>query len=120
MIAYNEEFETFWYEYPRKRGKKYAHDCWHRATKKESEETILEALRNQCAAGMLLKNHQYTPFPATWLNQERWEDDVEAADGLSESAENANRLIERIQGSDSREDSSAATPRLGIPEDDLF
>lgn len=71
-----EKFERFWACYPRKAGKGNARKIF--AKLKPSEELLEKMLK----AIELAKQSpqwqrdggQYIPYPATWLNQERWED----------------------------------------------
>ena len=73
---YTDKFEEFWKEYPKKVGKREA----NRAFKKVNVpvETLLEAIRQQKRSAMWTKeNGRFIPNPATWLNQGRWEDQVE-------------------------------------------
>ena len=71
-----ERFERFWDCYPRKVGKGNARKIF--AKLKPSEEMLGRMIR----AVELAKQSpqwqrdggQYIPYPATWLNQERWED----------------------------------------------
>ena len=73
---YSDKFEEFWKEYPKKVGKREA----NRAFKKVNVpvETLLEAIRQQKLSAMWTKeNGRFIPNPATWLNQGRWEDQVE-------------------------------------------
>lgn len=71
-----ERFERFWACYPRKVGKGNARKIF--AKLKPSEEMLGGMIR----AVELAKQSpqwqrdggQYIPYPATWLNQERWED----------------------------------------------
>lgn len=75
-------FETFWKAYPRKVGKDAARRAF--AKVKVPVETLVAAVEEQKASPQWTKdNGQFIPNPATWLNQGRWEDEVEAtkADG---------------------------------------
>jgi hypothetical protein len=69
-------FDLFWSEYPRKVAKKKAKQIWMR--QKLGNGTfpkIMDSLRK------VKKTEQWEevrliPHPATWLNQERWEDEI--------------------------------------------
>tara|TARA_R110002020_G_scaffold320541_1_gene536453 strand:- start:1589 stop:2002 length:414 start_codon:yes stop_codon:yes gene_type:complete len=115
---YNDDFNEFWYVFPRKRGKRYAFNCWLKATRFTSGEIIMDALRNQVASGMLT-NGQFTPFPSTWLNQERWEDSLEDDDtrtGISESTESAVRLVNKLQQEIEGPGRSIGSANVSLPE----
>jgi hypothetical protein len=75
-----QEFEVFWAHYPRKTGKGAARKAFLGALAKTDATTIIEAVTaysHNCQA--IGKETQFTPHPATWLNQERWDDDLEPA-----------------------------------------
>lgn len=76
---YSKEFLSFWDAYPRKVGKRAANKAWQRAIKLVSNDcAINEAVEAQKKSAAWLKdNGQYIPYPATWLNQGRWEDETE-------------------------------------------
>lgn len=72
------DFEKFWKLYPRRAGKGGAEKAWAKAIKVDEPETILAYLEKWVASGKL-PEMQFIPYPATWLNQQRWLDDFEAA-----------------------------------------
>jgi len=76
-MAYTDDFELFWEEYPRRTGKGKAFEEWIRAKSiGVSQDTIINAVKIQCGNGMLrLDDPQYIPMPATWLHQRRWDDE---------------------------------------------
>jgi hypothetical protein len=64
-----------WYEsYPRKRGKGQALKAYKAARKKTDAETLLLTLKRQIPA-LTAKGIEFAPYPATWLNGERWDDE---------------------------------------------
>jgi hypothetical protein len=95
-------FEEFWELYPRKVNKKEAQLKWNRVNL-PSLEFILEAIKKQKQSQQWnTENGKYIPHPATWLNQERWNDELpEVEDHRSEhekeiddAAARANRAVE--------------------------
>lgn len=72
-------FDQFWAAYHRHIAKKNALKSWTRL--KVTTElftkimTALEAVKRT----QQWQDVQYVPHPATWLNQERWEDEVDAS-----------------------------------------
>jgi hypothetical protein len=68
------EFDEWYAEYPRKRAKGQAAKAYRSARKKASAETLLQRLREQRAA-IVARGLDYCPYPATWLNGERWDDE---------------------------------------------
>jgi hypothetical protein len=77
-MTIEESFEMFWCIWPRKCDKKNAFKSFKKiAPDKELLDTILEAIRKQRKQESWIKNKgQYIPYPATWLNGERWNDEV--------------------------------------------
>ncbi len=79
-------FDEFWKVYPRKVGKKNAQQRWQKL--KINDETyrkITEAVKAQSESDQWKKDGgQYIPYPATWLSQERWEDQLPTVEQHSE------------------------------------
>ena len=71
-------FDEFWRIYPRKVGKGQARKAWLSAGRKVADFTIILALNSQLSAGMFEKEVQFIPHPSTWLNGERWSDQIVA------------------------------------------
>jgi hypothetical protein len=68
-------FDDFWTIYPRKVGKGAARKAWKTALKKAPKETILDGLATYQATRRG-EDPSYTAHPATWLNAERWDDEM--------------------------------------------
>lgn len=78
-VVIEDPFDTFWREYPRKVGKGDARKKFAKALTKTSFDKIMAALERVKASAQWQKDGgQFVPHPATWLNQERWEDEVDA------------------------------------------
>lgn len=73
--VYEQGFEKFWELYPRKIAKGAARRAWFKATKTSDMEAILEGV-SRYAHTHTDETKQYTPYPATWLNSERWLDEI--------------------------------------------
>lgn len=71
-----DDFERFWIEYPRKAGKGAARRKFEQALKRTTTLAIMQALAAQKAAGMFSPDAQFIAHPATWLHQERYDDEV--------------------------------------------
>ena len=69
-------FERFWDLYPRKIGKGQAQRAWMAAVKKVDPAVIVEGLELHLE-DLSGKDREFTPHPATWLNGERWADELE-------------------------------------------
>lgn len=78
--AYSPAFEALWKVYPRKIGKQAAWRAFQRV--KVPLETLVDAVeRQKCSAQWREQNGRFIPHLATWLNQGRWEDEVEGTAG---------------------------------------
>lgn len=70
-------FGEFWQAYPKKVGKQSALKSFANAMKTTDLQTILAAIERQKRSRQWNRDGgQYIPYPATWLNQERWEDEL--------------------------------------------
>lgn len=79
-VVVEDEFDTFWREYPKKTGKGDARKKFATALTKTSFQTIMNALEQVKRSPQWNRDAgRYIPNPATWLNQERWEDEVNAS-----------------------------------------
>ena len=68
-----ERFEEWWTIYPRKVGKKPARAAWKRI-KPDADVLILDAQKRSAGDRRWLEG--IIPNPATYLNQERWNDEI--------------------------------------------
>ena len=88
--AGNELFAKFWEQYPRKVAKKEAEKAF---AKLKADDRLLERILaglNRAKASQQWRQDggRFIPYPATWLNQARWEDGEEtqaAADAVGPS-----------------------------------
>lgn len=94
----DQAFENFWSAFPpgRKRGKGDAREAFrkivtgqHRKGLRAKAETIIQATVAYAATG---PDPEYTPLPSTWLNEGRWEDDVEQADPAPVKLDNGKQV----------------------------
>lgn len=74
--AVTERFDEFWQLYPRKVGKGQALKAWKAANKKANPEAIVAGLRAHLP-GWAKSEAKFIPHATTWLNGERWADEVE-------------------------------------------
>lgn len=72
------EFETWWAAYPRKRAKGQAMKAYRAARRKVSADALLDTLKAQIPT-LTSRGPEYVPYPATWLNGERWSDEADAS-----------------------------------------
>ena len=94
------DFVEFWESYPRKVGKGPARKAYANAIKKVSHEKLMWALSRQRDA-MIASGTKFIPHPATWLNGERWDDEInnngdDKGNGYAKDA--AIRNIARLAG----------------------
>jgi len=74
---YSVHFENFYNEYPRKIGKTQANKSWEKISPSEEVfNEIMAGLANYIKHEWKGKEMKYIPHAATWLNQERWKDEV--------------------------------------------
>lgn len=66
-------FDEFWKCYPRHTGKGGARKAFKGALKKMDAQKIIEAAKQFSSTNK--SDPEFTPHPATWLNQERWTDE---------------------------------------------
>jgi hypothetical protein len=77
----NDDFDAFYFAYPRKVGKQAAAKAWAKAIKTTPAQRIIDAAR-KFAADPNLPEKQYIPHPTSWLNAGRWDDEqLPARDG---------------------------------------
>jgi len=72
-------FQEFWLFYPRKEGKGKAWEAWSKVSPKPNAGMV-QKMRStidilKCTNQWSRDNGQFIPFPSTWLNQRRWEDE---------------------------------------------
>ena len=70
-------FESFWEIYPKHQDKKKAKQKFLKLCTNEKEyKAIMDGLRNVLPM-WAKKDNKYIPMPTTWLNGERWNDEVD-------------------------------------------
>ena len=72
-------FDRFWEKYPKKKAKKRALSIFTKLKPSaQLVDTMLQALEEQKRSKQWTEDEgRYIPHPATWLNQARWEDEME-------------------------------------------
>lgn len=75
-------FKNFWEDYPKKKSKQEAYKSFKKIKpSRELLNIILEKIKLFKLTEDWQKNDgQYIPYPATWLNQKRWEDEITEKD----------------------------------------
>jgi hypothetical protein len=69
-------FEDFWLVYPRKEAKKDAKKFWDRMTSADQLLAVCAAVDWRRVWRLQNRDTRMIPMPATWLNAERWTDEV--------------------------------------------
>jgi hypothetical protein len=69
-------FDEFWSLYPRKIAKATARKAWAKLSA-EQQLMAAKAIGTHCNYWRTKETElEFIPHPATWLNQERWEDEI--------------------------------------------
>lgn len=77
--ALDSDFEKWWNIYPRKISKKKAMQAWKKINPNtELKRKMVLAVLNH-KESQQWQQEEYIPYPATWLNQERWNDTLPKA-----------------------------------------
>lgn len=74
----DDKFNEFWDVYPNKKAKKVAKASWDKIQPDETLADIIidSVIRYKRSYEWIKENGRYIPMPSTFLNQERWEDEV--------------------------------------------
>ena len=72
-------FERFWAMYPRKKARKKALGYWITAKLEQDADPIIRALQLQLPEFQetMARDPSKVPHPSTWLNGERWKDEID-------------------------------------------
>ncbi len=71
------DFPTFWLLYPRRVAKKDAERAWLKMTANDRFDALV-ALVDWIRVWKQRGDDQFIPYPASWLNGERWTDELPA------------------------------------------
>ena len=74
-----ETFDLFWSAYPKKKGKEGARKAFAKINPDSNLlNAMLKAIETQKETSQWKeRNGQFIPYPATWLNDHRWEDEIQ-------------------------------------------
>ena len=77
----DDDFNTFWNEYPRKVGKQDARKAWKQTSAERPPiEEIVSRLETCCrSASWLKEGGKFIPYPATWVRRHGWHDEMAPA-----------------------------------------
>jgi len=110
-----ETFDAFWSRYPRKVGKGAAQSRWRKLSPVE-RSAVMVALPEHVARWREMRTEtQFIPHPATWLSQQRWEDqlatDARREMSMPSAVRHAADLLARLENS-----APSASPTLSYAE----
>ena len=76
-------FDEFWKAYPKKKAKEAARKAWIKLKPNETlgKEIIQAVIETAKTKDWIKENGKYIPYPATYLNGKRWEDERNDANG---------------------------------------
>lgn len=77
------EFSVFWGIYPKKIAKPAAEKAWAKIKSSEYHLVLNGVAKWKASRQWLEENGRFIPHPATFLNQRRWEDEIEVSEKLS-------------------------------------
>lgn len=88
--GYSEAFEAWWSIYPKKVGKGDAWKSWKRDKLDKKSDQLIEKLEAQNAMQYSFTEYKFIPLPATYLNQSRYDDEVQLVTngGINETSSN--------------------------------
>lgn len=109
-LGRDEMFEEFWQVFPRKVGKDKARKSFVKAIERARFADIMAALHQQVPY-LTSKSIELRPHPTTWLNQGRWQDEVQPIHQKKRTVADAAR--EFIERSNSDYSSPFGFPSIG-------
>ena len=71
-------FDLFWDIYPRKKSKVQAKRAWDKINPQNGtrEKIMFSVMKHKLSADWLKEGGNFIPYPATFLNNQRWEDEI--------------------------------------------
>lgn len=90
----------FWAAYPKKVSKGDARRAWVKAIQAGTDPAVIVKGAAMYAQARAQEDPQYTVFPATWLNRERWTDDPAALTGPARLSKNDQAVVEGLARSE--------------------
>lgn len=97
------QFTQFWKAYPKKQGKGL---CWKWWKKHKPSHELLQKMLTTIklfsqSDKWVEKGGQYVPMPSTWLNQERWDDELPTKSTIDRMQEQFNRITKGLADEES-------------------
>lgn len=69
-------FDDFWTAYPKKRDKARCYQLWQKKKLDDIADTLLDDIQRRIKNDAQWQDVQYIPYPTTYLNGKRWEDEI--------------------------------------------
>jgi hypothetical protein len=83
-------FDVFWGLYPRKLARKDAEKAWSKIPPQKQTD-VIQAVKNHSRLWKQQETEKkFIPYPATWLNGVRWEDEIDLAPEMPQCDWNRN------------------------------
>ena len=111
----NFDFDVFWNEYPRKESKPAAQKAFEKLNPDEQlmQKIIVSIKKWKQSSQWQDDDGRYIPYPASWLNQRKWEDEPPTAMGKKVQAqEYEQRDYSAIQADIERQQAERVIARL--------
>jgi hypothetical protein len=95
----NNNFDVFYNAYPRHVGKEQALKTWNKLTKNNKlpeVKVLIDFIETWKTSKNFPKDKEYIPHPSTWLNGERWNDEIDTDTATNEKpkkCKNCGRLF---------------------------
>ena len=107
-------FREFWKVYPKHKAKTAAEKSFRRkCNTAEDFDTIMTGLRSVIENEWKNRDPQYIPYPTTWLNQERWNDEVTPR----QKSLDERLMEEHLKNEQGRNNEDPADNPFGVPWD---
>ncbi|MFA6080744.1 MAG: hypothetical protein WC753_04710 [Candidatus Gracilibacteria bacterium] len=81
-------FDEFWKLYPRKQNRHMALKIWRARKLDDIADEIIESVKKRLAGEWKAQEKRFIPLPSSYLNANRWEDEIEAVANVPEVDEN--------------------------------
>ncbi len=107
-------FREFWKVYPKHKAKTAAEKSFRRkCNTAEDFDTIMTGLRSVIENEWKNRDPQYIPYPTTWLNQERWNDEITPR----QKSLDERLMEEHLKNEQGRNNEDPADNPFGVPWD---
>lgn len=83
-------FADFWRAYPRRIARKYAENAWKKINPAEHKKILAAIQAHRKSDDWRRDGGKWIPYPASWLNGERWHDELEADLSMGQCSWNIN------------------------------